>query len=382
MSEHPSDNESSISWTDPDESDMMLEDFIFALHSTIAQAGGKVKLTELGEKYKQIQGQEFRVEKFLYVANQRVDLALKRIPHIVRIKEEADKELFVVISQEPHITKEELLNIDKKYREKAAQLRAMKQRIPLEQQAAQHQAAQAFAQVSLNALNTSNPNLNKLKNETNTPAQVNAARAAFTQASVQQQVAALTGSLGSTVSSAKRPPPPPPNLPTPGARNQVQDNNSAAKRLRTEESKSPPKSPLKKDDNSQSNLSHTSPNSSKQPVVIHALLRLLEQKGPISLHQLDDIFQSRWKCPFNASTLGLISNKDIEKYFRESTQFKLKHGPGGPILCLASPPPLKDVPNVLEEITGLRQNLAVLDLRLEELVSSLSRAAVQKDQSV
>jgi len=324
---------------------LKLEDFIFALHSTVASLGGKVTLAALPEKYKELQGQEFRVEKFLYVANGRVDQALKRIPHVVLVKEE-NGETIIQNSQKLDIDKEELLRIDQKYRDRAAALRATKKREQV-----------VSAEVSQEKRQKETP-------KTPPPAAPVAGKGKAAKAPPKPQNPAVVQS---------KPAPPPPqkpfvatlqapiiNAPKSGA---VVVTREPSPRSRGDEPLNQAEMTRKQD----------------EPVVLHAILRLLEQQGPMSLSNLNDCFQTRWKCPFRPLSLG-ITEGGVEKYFRESKHFKLKTGPAGPILCLREPPVLKEMPNVLEQIAAVRQQVALLDVKLEELTASLSRAAVQGPQ--
>jgi len=323
---------------------LRLEDFIFALHTTVAANQGKLTLAALPEKYKELHGQEFRVEKFLYVANGRVDQALKRIPHVVLVKEE-NNETVICNSQKLDIDKEELLRIDQKYID--AMLRRQKQAL------ASKEAPKSPPQAP--------PARSRSRSRSRAVAGKGKAAKAppKPQAVVQAHVS--------------KPAPPPPQKPfvatlqTPVVNAKV----GAVVTAREPSPRSREEAPA---------VQAEAARKQDEPVVLHAILRLLEQQGPMSLSNLNDAFQTRWKCPFRPISLGVAETSGLEKYFRESKHFKLKSGPAGPILCLREPPVLKEMPNVLEQISAVRQQVALLDVKLEELTASLSRAAVQGPQ--
>lgn len=236
-----------------------LEDFLYALHCTVAKNGGKVPLSQLAKKHEELHGVEFRVEKYLYVKAGEVGEALKRIPHVVKVKEDAGQ-LVIRNTHPADMSKEELLRIDQKIRDKAKEVRA-KRELP-----------------------------------------------------------------------------------------ESTEKQEAEKRAKVDEAAAP----------------------KNDPVVLHAILRLLEQKGPLSLSALNESFQARWKCPFRPVALGIVDN-DIDKYFRDSKHFRLVPGPEGPILSLRHAPEARDIPTVLEQISGVRQQVAVLGVKLEELQTTLER---------
>jgi len=338
---------------------LRLEDFIFALHTTVAANQGKLTLAALPEKYKELHGQEFRVEKFLYVANGRVDQALKRIPHVVLVKEE-NNETVICNSQKLDIDKEELLRIDQKYRDRAAALRATKKR---------EQMTTPGTEVSAEK---------RPKEAPKSPPQAPPARSrsrSRSRAVAGKGKAAKAPPKPQAVVQAhvSKPAPPPPQKPfvatlqTPVVNAKV----GAVVTAREPSPRSREEAPA---------VQAEAARKQDEPVVLHAILRLLEQQGPMSLSNLNDAFQTRWKCPFRPISLGVAETSGLEKYFRESKHFKLKSGPAGPILCLREPPVLKEMPNVLEQISAVRQQVALLDVKLEELTASLSRAAVQGPQ--
>eukprot|EP00397_Hematodinium_sp_SG-2012_P017603 GEMP01018009.1.p1 GENE.GEMP01018009.1~~GEMP01018009.1.p1 ORF type:complete len:305 (+),score=78.15 GEMP01018009.1:88-1002(+) len=300
-----------------------LEDFIYALHATVAENGGKVPLSQLADRFKELHNVDFRVERFLYVAQGRVDLALKRIPHVVLVKEEGGQ-VVVCNSQKLDISKEELLRIDQKIREKAASMRAHKRASPETKtdDVGAEKRTKVVAADAPKAVPPPAPQQQQAKGKAKAPPKPPAFAA----------------------HASKPAPPPPPH------------KTGVAK---TTEAESPGKN---------------------DPVVVHAILRLLEQHGPMSLSKLNECFQTRWKCPFRPLALGIEDNNDIDKYFRESKHFKLIQGPQGPILCLKELPVVKEIPSVLEQISGVRQQVAVLGVKLEELQASLERAKIKADE--
>jgi len=110
-------------------------------------------------------------------------------------------------------------------------------------------------------------------------------------------------------------------------------------------------------------------------VVLHAILRLLEQRGPVSLDSLHESFQEKWKCPFRPAALGIHGN-DLEVYFRESEHFRLFPGPECSILCLKTPA-VREMPIILDQINDVRQQVSILGAKLEELQATLERERIR-----
>lgn len=261
---------------------LKLEDFIFALHSTVASLGGKVTLAALPEKYKELQGQEFRVEKFLYVANGRVDQALKRIPHVVLVKEE-NGETVIQNSQKLDIDKEELLRIDQKYRDRAAALRATKKREQVVSAEVSQEKRQKVQETP----------------KTPPPAAPVAGKGKAAKAPPKPQAAVVQS----------KPAPPPPQKPFVATlQAPVTNLPKAGTPLVTREP-----SPRSRGEELQQLNQAEMTRKQDEPVVLHAILRLLEQQGPMSLSNLNDCFQTRWKCPFRPLSLGITDNNGVEK---------------------------------------------------------------------
>jgi len=281
------------------------EDFIWCLHTTIVANGGKIHLSQLADKYKEQHGTEFRIEKILVVKDNEVEQTLRRLPHVVQVTEDSN-DFIISCSQAFDITKDDLLRIDQKIRDRTATMRAQKRAL---------EAGNDDASAEKRAKEANQKGKPKAPPKPQPP--------------------------GTAAHGSKAAPPPPSK-----GKGPVKEEKAASK-----------------DD----------------AVVLHAILRLLEQKGPLSLSSLNESFQARWKCPFRPGALGVADN-DLEKYFRESKHFRLLPGPEGPILSLKTPAS-SEIPTVLDQISNVRQQVAVLGIKLEELQASLEREKIKTEEN-
>lgn len=93
---------------------VQIEDFLWNLYSVLETSEGTLPLDQLTDAYSKHLGHKFAIERFIVVPDGDLAAALKRIPHIVTVREDGTSAT-VTSTLPPGTTKEQLLVVDQQY---------------------------------------------------------------------------------------------------------------------------------------------------------------------------------------------------------------------------------------------------------------------------